>query len=65
MNTSNLKYDPQVDILDITLTDEPIEISREIEPGVIVDYDAQGNVVNIEILDASERISRKVATEPA
>lgn len=63
MNNPKVKYDAQVDILDIQFSDTPVEESREIEPGVIVDYDALGNVVGVEILDASERVSR--TTEPA
>ncbi len=49
-----IKYDAQVDILRIRLGDTPIEESEEVEPGVIVDYDEQGNVVGLEILDASD-----------
>jgi uncharacterized protein YuzE len=49
-----IKYDPQVDILRIRLGSTPIEESREVEPGVIVDYDEQGQIVGLEILDASE-----------
>lgn len=63
MNNPKLKYDPQVDILDIQFSDVPVEESREIETGVIVDYDAHGSVVSVEILDASERVNR--TTEPA
>jgi len=64
MSDKKLKYDPQVDILQIRFSDTPIEESDEIEPGVIVDYDEHGNVVGIEILDASVRVNRKVAVEP-
>ena len=42
-------------ILRILLTDAAIEESDEVEAGVIFDYDNQGNVVGIEILDASKR----------
>jgi uncharacterized protein YuzE len=49
-----IKYDAQVDILRIRLGDTLIEESEEVEPGVIVDYDADGRIVGLEILDASE-----------
>ena len=49
-----IKYDAQVDILRIRLGDTAIEESEEVEPGVIVDYDKQGNLVGLEILDASD-----------
>ena len=49
-------YDKEVDILNIELTDGVIEESDEDKPGVILDYDADGNVVGIEILDASTRM---------
>ena len=50
-----INYDQDVDILRILLTDAAIEESDEVEAGVIFDYDNQGNVVGIEILDASKR----------
>ena len=49
-------YDPEVDILTITLSNAVIEESDEGKPGVILDYDAIGNLVGLEILDASKRV---------
>jgi len=48
-------YDAEVDVLRIILSDQPVEESDEDKPGIIIDYDAQGNVVSMEILDASKR----------
>lgn len=48
-------YDAEVDILRILLSDQPVDESDEEKPGIIIDYDAQGNVVSMEILDASKR----------
>jgi YD repeat-containing protein len=48
-------YDAEVDVLRIVLSDHPIDESDEDKPGIIIDYDAQGNVVSMEILDASKR----------
>ena len=50
-------YDQEVDVLRIILNDEDIEESDEDKPGVIIDYDGQGNVVGLEVLDASTRIA--------
>ena len=50
-------YDPEVDILRILLSDAPIEESDEDKPGVILDYDKEGNVVGLEILEALKRMT--------
>jgi uncharacterized protein YuzE len=58
-------YDPEVDVLRILLSDAPIEESDEDKPGVILDYDKDGNVVGLEILDASKRVSNPRSAECA
>ena len=50
-----LKYNRDLDILYIKLNDTPIEESDEDHPGVVLDYDADGHVVGIEIMNASKR----------
>ena len=60
-----INYDPQVDILRIVFNDHPIEESDEDKPGIILDYDKQGNVVGMEILDASTRIENPRSVEYA
>ena len=49
-------YDTQVDVIKIVLSNERIEESDEEETGFIFDYENNGNVVSIEILNASHRI---------
>jgi uncharacterized protein YuzE len=53
-----LKIDRENDALYFRL-DESTEIieSAEVEPGIILDFDEQGRVVGIEMLDLSTRIS--------
>ncbi len=50
-----IKYDQEVDVLVVRLSDEAVFESDETRKGVIMDYDKDGNVVSIEILDASKR----------
>jgi len=56
-----IKYDPEVDVLRITFKDTDIEESGEDTSGVIMDFDVDGNVVGIEILQASKRIDNPQA----
>ena len=49
-------YDPEVDVLRIVFRDVPIEESDEDKPGVILDYDKEGNIVGLEVLNASQRV---------
>jgi uncharacterized protein YuzE len=58
-------YDPEVDVLRILLSNAPIEESDEDKPGVILDYDKEGNIVGLEILDASKRVSNPRSFEYA
>jgi uncharacterized protein YuzE len=58
-------YDAEVDVLRIVLSDKPIEESDEDKPGVILDYDKDGNVVGLEILDASKRMENPRSVEYA
>ena len=50
-----IKYDQEVDVLMIQLSDSKVYESDESKPGVILDYDKEGNIIRIEILDASKR----------
>ena len=50
-----VKYDREVDVLYICLNNEPVKESDESKPGIIIDYSEEGNIVGIEILEASKK----------
>ena len=51
-------YDQHTDTLVVELrADIPVAESDETSPGVILDFDAEGNVVSLEVLDASQRVT--------
>jgi len=58
-------YDPEVDVLRILFSDHPVEESDEDKPGIIIDYDKDGNLVGFEVLEASKRIENPRALEYA
>ncbi|MGH7965161.1 MAG: DUF2283 domain-containing protein [Candidatus Binatia bacterium] len=60
-----ITYNSEVDILRILFSNRPIEESDEDRPGVILDYDKDGNIVGLEILDASKRMENPRSVEYA
>jgi len=47
---------PDTDSLYIDLSEKPSTESREISEGVVLDYDAEGNLVGIDIDNASKKV---------
>ncbi|MDZ7690988.1 MAG: DUF2283 domain-containing protein [Balneolaceae bacterium] len=52
----NIKFDKEVDIVYLRFSDAEIAESDEEKPGIIIDYDKDGAVVGIEVLDASKKM---------
>jgi len=63
-----VSYDPKTDTLTIILMDGvKVAESDEDKPGIILDYDKQGNLISLEILEASRRVTdtRKIEFQTA
>ncbi len=58
-------YNAQLDVLVLVFRDTTPTESDESTPGIIIDYDAEGGLVAMEILDASRRVSDPRAVEYA
>jgi len=54
-----LKYYPETDSLYIDLSSNTSVDSREISEGIVLDYDKDGNIVGIDIDNASRKIALK------
>lgn len=54
-----LSYYPETDSLYIDLSEKSSVESREISEGVVLDYDAEGNLVGIDIDNASAKVHLK------
>lgn len=57
-----LNYYPETDSLYIDLSEKPSAESKEISEGVVLDYDAEGNLVGIDIDNASKKVQLRELT---
>jgi uncharacterized protein YuzE len=51
-----MHYDQEADALYLRLDDSKIVESTEVQPGIVLDYDANNQVVGVEILRVKERV---------
>lgn len=51
-----LNYYPETDSLYIDLSEQQSAESREVSEGIVLDYDAAGNLVGIDIDNASRKV---------
>ena len=54
-----LNYYPETDSLYINLSEQPSVESQEISEGILLDYDANGRLVGIDIDNASNKVDMK------
>jgi uncharacterized protein YuzE len=50
-----IRYDEKVDALYLRLDDSKIVESDEVQPGIVLDFNAENQVVGIEVLDFKRR----------
>jgi YD repeat-containing protein len=63
--TPTIKYRPEDNAAYIRLSQERIIESAEVSPDIVFDYDAEGRIVGIEVLDARAHLSPALLTEAA
>ena len=56
-------YDPEADAMFLSLGPEGMTSARteEVAPGIMLDFDKDGRVIGIEVLDVSDRMSKPQA----
>jgi uncharacterized protein YuzE len=56
-------YDPEADAMFIWFGPEGVKSAgtKEVAPGVMLDFDSDGRVIGIEVLDVSERMMKSEA----
>lgn len=51
-----LHYDPAANAAYLRLSAEPVVESEEVSEGVVLDFDPQGRIVGMEVLDAARHL---------
>ncbi|MBI1868832.1 MAG: DUF2283 domain-containing protein [Methylocystis sp.] len=51
-----MTYDSETDALYLRFSSAPIVESEEVRPGLVLDFDSEGHIVAIELLDAKTQV---------
>jgi uncharacterized protein YuzE len=52
-----IEYSKQADAIYVYFKEDFVASSKEIEDGVVIDFDKEGQLIGIEVLDVSQRFS--------
>ncbi|MDP2277568.1 MAG: DUF2283 domain-containing protein [Nitrospirota bacterium] len=52
-----IEYSKEADAIYVYFKEEYVAKSKEIEDGVVIDFDKNGHIIGIEVLDVSQRFS--------
>ena len=58
-----INFDPKHDIMRIKFQEGKYEISKEVDEGIVIDMTKDNKIMAIEILDVSEKITKKAIKE--
>ena len=58
-------YDAEANAAYIRFSPGPVTESEEVSAGIVLDYDAAGRIVGMEVLDARAHLPPEVLTEAA
>ena len=51
-----IRYDKEVDALYLRFDDSSVVESEEVKPGIVVDFNAEGQVIGVEVLDLKRQV---------
>lgn len=60
-----VKYDAESNAAYIRFSDAKVESSEEVTAGVVLDYDTEGHIVGMELLNARAQLPIDVLTQAA
>jgi uncharacterized protein YuzE len=60
-----VKYDAEANAAYVRFSPEKVEESEEVTAGIVLDYDAKGRIVGMEVLDARAHLSPELLTKAA
>ena len=63
--TMKVNYDSHTDTLTVILRNAAVAESDESKPEIILDYDKAGNLISLEVLDASKRVEEPASVTMA
>ena len=52
-----IEYDREANALYIQIQEKPVARTKEVEPGVLFDFDGQNNLIGLEVLDVTQRFT--------
>ncbi|WP_375598926.1 DUF2283 domain-containing protein [Devosia sp. Naph2] len=65
MNKPTVAYDPEADAAYIRFSSGLVEESEEVSPGIVLDYDKEGHIVGMEVLQARKQLPPDMLVEAA